>query len=337
MDIDAVKAVTSLADVVESYLGPPEIKSGRWRKNKCPFHDDSTPSFAYTDNNGKWFCFGCGLSGDVLDFVQRMKNVDLKSAIEILTPGNIDPVELARRQADRAKREADRAADERRKLEAVIAQMQAYEPWRRYHEQLDEQARKWWRREGIPNEFQDFWSLGWCPNYSLHTDSGEHFTPTATIPVYEVGWKPVNVRHRLINPPAPGDKYRPERPGLPTMPFLADPDKAPSGHVVVVEGEKKAMVVYLTLDDPDVQVVGLPGLNSAKSAVELLADAERLTVILDPIRGQQQRQAAWSMIETLGRDRCRVLTPPMKIDDGIRLARIDKGRLAGMLRQAVPV
>lgn len=36
----------------------------------CPFHDDPNPSMRITLNNGRWYCFGCGLGGDAYDFIR---------------------------------------------------------------------------------------------------------------------------------------------------------------------------------------------------------------------------------------------------------------------------
>ena len=36
---------------------------------RCPFHDDSTPSMKL---DRRYYCFGCGATGDVIDFVARL-------------------------------------------------------------------------------------------------------------------------------------------------------------------------------------------------------------------------------------------------------------------------
>lgn len=50
----------------------------------CPFHGrDSNPSFkVYPDNH--FYCFGCGARGDVIDFIQRSKDLPLSEAIKFL-------------------------------------------------------------------------------------------------------------------------------------------------------------------------------------------------------------------------------------------------------------
>ena len=36
----------------------------------CPFHDDHTPSMKV--NEDYFYCFGCGATGDVIDFTARL-------------------------------------------------------------------------------------------------------------------------------------------------------------------------------------------------------------------------------------------------------------------------
>jgi len=48
----------------------------------CPFHDDKNPSFSVKNNRGK--CWGCGWSGDIIDFVMQKQGFDFKQAINFL-------------------------------------------------------------------------------------------------------------------------------------------------------------------------------------------------------------------------------------------------------------
>ena len=48
----------------------------------CPFHKDRHPSMKL--NKDYFFCFGCGASGDVIDFTARLFGISLKDAAEKL-------------------------------------------------------------------------------------------------------------------------------------------------------------------------------------------------------------------------------------------------------------
>lgn len=50
----------------------------------CIWHKEQTPSMYYYKNNNKVHCFGCGVSGDTVDVVQKLNKVSLKEAIDII-------------------------------------------------------------------------------------------------------------------------------------------------------------------------------------------------------------------------------------------------------------
>ena len=74
-----------MSEVVQGYI-PVVTRSGRnWAK--CPFHgngNERTPSFAINDRDGFYHCFGCGESGDMFTFVEKMDHVGFNEAVEIL-------------------------------------------------------------------------------------------------------------------------------------------------------------------------------------------------------------------------------------------------------------
>lgn len=53
-------------------------------KGLCPFHDEKSPSFHVTPAKGLYFCFGCQVGGDVIDFVRRIDHLEFNEAVEKL-------------------------------------------------------------------------------------------------------------------------------------------------------------------------------------------------------------------------------------------------------------
>ena len=101
VDIPALKRRYPLGDVVEgSGVRLRGSASSRVRQGVCPFHDENEGSFTVYADSQRWYCFGCGLGGDVLDFIQRLDCVDLPEAIRRLNGGSGEPVERPRAQAD---------------------------------------------------------------------------------------------------------------------------------------------------------------------------------------------------------------------------------------------
>ncbi|MCY4576706.1 MAG: CHC2 zinc finger domain-containing protein [Chloroflexi bacterium] len=83
IDIAAVKARHDLAAIVES-AGVKLRGTGRVRQGVCPFHDEAEGSFTVYGDSQRWYCFGCGEGGDVLDFIQRTESVPLAGALQLL-------------------------------------------------------------------------------------------------------------------------------------------------------------------------------------------------------------------------------------------------------------
>ncbi len=47
----------------------------------CPFHNEKTPSFSVHATRQFYHCFGCGVSGDVFSFVQKVENITFPEAV----------------------------------------------------------------------------------------------------------------------------------------------------------------------------------------------------------------------------------------------------------------
>ena len=83
VDIPALKARHPLGDTVET-SGVRLRGKGRVRQGVCPFHDEAEASFTVYGDTERFWCFGCGEGGDVLDFVQRIEGLSLPEAIQRL-------------------------------------------------------------------------------------------------------------------------------------------------------------------------------------------------------------------------------------------------------------
>ena len=88
VDIPALKARHPLGDTVEA-SGVRLRGRGRVRQGVCPFHDEVEGSFTVYADSERFYCFGCGLGGDVLDFIQQAEGLSLPEAIARLdgSPG----------------------------------------------------------------------------------------------------------------------------------------------------------------------------------------------------------------------------------------------------------
>lgn len=106
VDIPALKAAHPLGDFVQA-SGVDLRGTGRVRQGLCPFHEETEGSFTVYSDTERWFCFGCGIGGDVLDFMQRAEGINLPEAIERLAGGQIPVSTGAARSGSPARGRAD--------------------------------------------------------------------------------------------------------------------------------------------------------------------------------------------------------------------------------------
>lgn len=80
--INEIKYKNDIESVISPYV---ELKRrGKNLVGLCPFHNEKTPSFTVYPENGSFYCFGCGVGGDVFSFVKLIENLDYVDAIRFL-------------------------------------------------------------------------------------------------------------------------------------------------------------------------------------------------------------------------------------------------------------
>ena len=82
----------SVIDEIRSRINPVEVigrrvelkKSGTSFSASCPFHSDRTPSFRVFPDSKRFKCFGCGVRGDVFEFLRRFEGKGFPDAVREL-------------------------------------------------------------------------------------------------------------------------------------------------------------------------------------------------------------------------------------------------------------
>lgn len=77
-----LKQKNNIVEVIGSYIALDRKGGNYWAC--CPFHHEKTPSFAVNESEQFYHCFGCGVSGDVVRFVQEIESTDFPGAVRIL-------------------------------------------------------------------------------------------------------------------------------------------------------------------------------------------------------------------------------------------------------------
>lgn len=71
-----------IVDVVSQYVQLK--KTGRDYSGLCPFHHEKSPSFHVSQEKQLFHCFGCGASGNLVQFVMRTESLDFIEALKLL-------------------------------------------------------------------------------------------------------------------------------------------------------------------------------------------------------------------------------------------------------------
>jgi DNA primase len=83
VDVAAVRAAHPIHEVVAA-AGIELTPRGHGFVGCCPFHDDTTPSLSVSGVPDRFHCFGCGASGDVIDFIRRRDGLGFREAVQRL-------------------------------------------------------------------------------------------------------------------------------------------------------------------------------------------------------------------------------------------------------------
>jgi DNA primase len=77
---DTLKQQADIVRIVGDYVKLRKAGAQNY-SGLCPFHNEKTPSFSVHATRQFFHCFGCGVSGDVFSFVQKIENVTFPEAV----------------------------------------------------------------------------------------------------------------------------------------------------------------------------------------------------------------------------------------------------------------
>ena len=80
--IEDLKRQADIVVVIQDYVSLK--KTGATYKGLCPFHGERTPSFHVNRDKGFFHCFGCGVGGDVIKFLELHEKVGFAEAVRML-------------------------------------------------------------------------------------------------------------------------------------------------------------------------------------------------------------------------------------------------------------
>jgi DNA primase len=80
--IDDLKSHASIVQIVQERV--PLRRAGVAWKGLCPFHGEKTPSFSVNEDRRTFKCFGCGVGGDVIKFIELYDKITFPEAVRQL-------------------------------------------------------------------------------------------------------------------------------------------------------------------------------------------------------------------------------------------------------------
>jgi DNA primase len=78
-----VKQQADIVRIIGDYIKLKKAGSQNYA-GLCPFHGEKTPSFSVHATRQFYHCFGCGVSGDVFSFVQKIENITFPEAVRLV-------------------------------------------------------------------------------------------------------------------------------------------------------------------------------------------------------------------------------------------------------------
>ncbi|HTR74424.1 MAG TPA: DNA primase [Solirubrobacterales bacterium] len=157
---ESLERLKGAADIVEVISAHTDLRrqGSRW-VGLCPFHDERTPSFSVDAQDKLYHCFGCGVGGDVIKFVEEKEGLGFAEAVELLADRY--GVELEREQED-PRAEAQR--QHRRRLQQLLERSAAYYAAYLWDSQEAAKAREYLAGRGLSEQVLRDFGVGFAPS-----------------------------------------------------------------------------------------------------------------------------------------------------------------------------
>lgn len=81
-NVQEFKKSIDISAVIQAYVPVASEGRGYWQ-GLCCFHDERSPSLTVYEEN--YYCFGCGVYGDAINFVMEVEHIPFKEAIDFLS------------------------------------------------------------------------------------------------------------------------------------------------------------------------------------------------------------------------------------------------------------
>ncbi len=157
---ESLERVKQAVDIVEVISAHTDLRrqGARW-VGLCPFHEERTPSFSVDAQEKLYHCFGCGVGGDAIKFVEEKEGLGFAEAVELLADRY--GVELEREREDPR---AEARRQQRRRLGELLDRTAGF--YAAYLWESDEaaKARSYLAERGLGEEVLRAFAVGYAPS-----------------------------------------------------------------------------------------------------------------------------------------------------------------------------
>lgn len=369
---ERIKERLNIVDIVGQYVKL--TRAGINHKGCCPFHHEKTPSFFVSEQRQTFTCFGCGVKGDMIEFVQQFERLDFREALKVL----FDKSGLPEDEWENSKQRDPKALEEDQIRKRVYTVMQtAVEVYSEELKHSDyKRALDYLHKRGLKDETITNWHIGFAPDLwqfiearvsntyqertisqdlvaagllkvrdnaqETHRISGntyDFFRGRITFPIFDVAGKPVAISARIVDQGEPKYLNSPDTPIFNKSQVLYGLHKAKDGmrkwkFALLVEGQLDLLLCHQEGFD---QTVATSGTALTDDHLRLLKRyTNNLMLVYDADQaGMKATVKAWSLALKHGLEVKVALLP--KNEDPASLLLENKGMFVHALKHAMHV
>ncbi len=329
--IEAIKRANAIESIIAAYVNDLR-RYGARLVGRCPFHEDREPSFNIWPETQSFYCFGCGVGGDVFTFLEKMNGITFPQACELLRTGGVKRRDMAVRRGrgpyHRMGRGTMARLDEEDK-EILDAAMDLY------HAQLmrSQNHQRLLATRGISLEMTKRFKVGWCDGKGLRSHlQKRRLSPAKARRVGLLGEKGEHFRGRIVVPEIRKGHtvYLIGRAGTASLKprYLALPLAKPLYGVESVKRRDEVLVVegvfdWMTLSSWGYPTIALLGTRLGREGRSYLEKFESVYLVLDA--DEEGALAAKRIRRELGK-RAKVVNLPGCVNDPNQLAHLRAGK-----------
>jgi DNA primase len=157
---ESLERVKQAADIVEIVSAHTDLRrqGARW-VGLCPFHEERTPSFSVDAQEKLYHCFGCGVGGDTIKFVEEKEGLGFAEAVELLAERY--GVELQREKEDPR---AEARRQQRRRLGELLDRTASFYVHFLWEAEEAGKARAYLAERGLGEETLRAFGVGYAPS-----------------------------------------------------------------------------------------------------------------------------------------------------------------------------